>query len=192
LRGDYRYGFKKEAEVLAREVRRAMGLECTQPLDPRSLANHVGVPVFELDDLVAAGMREDSLRHLLGRGRSEFSAALFQRNGTRLIVANPVHSPGRQASNIVHEVSHLLLDHQPSGAVIEAGCRRWNAIMEREADWQAGELLVPRQGALEVARSGVDVRSAAHHYGVSEAMMNWRLNHSGARKQAERERASRR
>lgn len=191
MASEYRYGFKKQAEDLAMEVRRAMGLEWRDRLDPRALAKHVGVPVYELNELVAVGMPEDSLRHLLGRGKSEFSAALFQRNGARLIVANPVHSRGRQASNIVHEIAHLLLEHEPTEAVIEAGCRRWDATMEREADWQAGELLVPRQAALDIARSGVDVETCAQHFGVSVAMMNWRLNHSGARKQVERERAAR-
>jgi len=188
---EYRYGFKKQAEDLALAVRRAMGLSWRDCLDPRALAEYVGIPVYELEELVAVGMPEDSLRHLLGRGKSEFSAALFQRNSTKLIVANPVHSRGRQASNIVHEVAHLLLKHEPTAAVIEAGCRRWDAMMEREADWLAGELLVPRQAALDIARSGVDVEMCAQHYGISVAMMKWRLNHSGARKQAQRERAAR-
>ena len=99
---DYRRGFKKEAEALALKVRREMGLTWDDRLDPRGLAEHVGVPVFELTELVSVGMSERSLRHLLGRGRREFSAALLERNGVRLIVANPVHSMGRQASNIVH------------------------------------------------------------------------------------------
>lgn len=191
MASEYRHGFKKEAEDLAIAVRIAMGLGWRDCLDPRALAKHVGVPVYELTELVAVGMPEDSLRHLLGRGKSEFSAALFQRNGTKLIVANPVHSRGRQASNIVHEVAHLLLEHEPAEAVIEAGCRRWDAMMEREADWLAGELLVPRQAALDIARRDMDVGACAQHFGVSVAMMNWRLNHSGARKQAERERAAR-
>ena len=92
------------------------------------------MPVFELEALLAAGLSRESLDHLLGKGRGKFSAALFERNGMRLIVANPVHSKGRQASNIVHEVAHLLLKHEPPEAVLEAGCRRWDPIMEREAD----------------------------------------------------------
>lgn len=191
MASEYRRGFKKQAEDLAIAVRRGMGLGWRDRLDPRALAEHVGVPVYELNELSAMGMPEDSLSHLLGRGKTEFSAALFQRNGKRLIVANPVHSRGRQASNIVHEVAHLLLEHEPAEAVIEAGCRRWDATMEREADWLAGELLVPRQAALDIARRGVDVGASAQHLGVSVAMMNWRLNHCGARKQAARERAAR-
>lgn len=192
MAGEYRRGFKKQAEELALAVRAEMDLTWNDPLDPLALARHVQVPVFELEDLLAAGLSRNSLDHLLGKGRSEFSAALFERNGMRLIVANPVHSKGRQASNIVHEVAHLLLEHEPPEAVLEAGCRRWDPMMEREADWLAGELLVPRQAALSIARNGGDVDAAAVRYGVSGAMMRWRLNHSGAIKQAQREKAARR
>ena len=188
---DYKWGFKAAAERLAIEVRGSMGLKTQDRLDPRALAKKVGVVVFELPELLCLGLKQQSLRFLLGRGRREFSAALFECNGARVIVANTAHSMVRQASNMVHEVSHLLLRHEPPAAVIEAGCRRWNSAMEREADWLAGELLVPRQAALEVARQQLDAETAAQHFGVSRAMMEWRLNHSGARKQAARERSVR-
>lgn len=191
MASEYRRGFKAKAEKLALQVRGAMGLSWRERLDPRKLADHLGVPVFELPDLVTTGMSQGSVSHLLGKGRGEFSAALFQREGVKLIVANPVHSAGRQASNIVHEVSHLLLKHVPPAEVLEAGCRRWDSMMEREADWLAGELLVPRKAALDIARRGRDLDLSARHFGVSKAMMTWRLNHSGARKQAKRERAAR-
>jgi Zn-dependent peptidase ImmA (M78 family) len=191
MAGKFKHGFKKQAEEMALEVRARMMIAWDGRLDPRELARHVGVPVFDLKALVAVGMPESSLRHLLGNGRKEFSAALFKRDGLRLIVANPVHSIGRQASNIVHEVAHLLLEHEPPEAVLEAGCRRWNEVMENEADWLAGELLVPRRAALAIARSGADVESSALRYGVSAQMMRWRLNHSGALKQAEREQVAR-
>jgi Zn-dependent peptidase ImmA (M78 family) len=187
---EYRRGFKKQAEDLAIEVRCAMGLDWRDLLDPRALARHVGVVVLELGELAGHGLSAKSLQYLLGRGRREFSAAMVECNGARLIVANPSHSTGRQASNIVHEVSHLLLRHDPPEAILEAGCRRWDGAMELEADWLAGELLVPRRAALDVARQQVDVSSAAQHFGVSEKLMEWRLNNSGARKQASRERGA--
>lgn len=187
---EYRRGFKKQAEDLAIEVRDAMGLEWQDRLDPRAIAEYVGIVVLELDELARHGLSATSLRYLLGPGRHEFSAGLFERNGTRLIVANPSHSTARQASNIVHEVSHLLLRHDPPEAILEAGCRRWDSGMELEANWLAGELLVPRRAALEIARQQVDVPSAARRFGVSQQLMEWRLNHSGARKQALRERGA--
>jgi len=187
----FRRGFKKEAGELALEVRREMRLRLSDRLDPRALAAHLGIPVFELDELVMLGMKRASVEQLMKHGRSEFSAAMFEMGGRRLIVANPTHSAGRQASNIVHEISHVLLEHEPPDQLIVAGCRRWDEVMEGEADWLAGELLVPRDAALELARREADVRASAARYGVSEAMMQWRLNHSGARKQAARERARR-
>lgn len=188
----FQRGFKTRAMKLALSVRKEMSIGDNVALDPRKLAEHVDVPVLELPDLLAAGMSQTTLRHLTGNGKEEFSAALFERGGQRLIVANPSHSTGRQASNIVHEVSHILLKHIAPAALLVGGCRQWDAVMEGEADWLAGELLVPRNAALEIARSGEDVETAARRLGVSRAMMNWRLNHSGARKQAAREKAARR
>lgn len=190
MAADYRRGFKALAERLALEVRDGMGSDWQGRLDPRALAKHVGVVVFDLPEMRRLGMKEESLRFLLGRGRREFSAALFESNGVRVIVANPSHSAVRQASNIVHEVGHVLLRHQPPTEIIDAGCRRWDATMELEADWLAGELLVPRRAALEVARQQTDAEAAAQRFGVSRALMEWRLNHSGARKQAARERSA--
>lgn len=191
MTGGFRWGFKKEAEEQAIKVRRLLRLSPNDRLDPRQLALHVGIPVFEVHELLQAGMTKASLRHLLGPSRGEFSAALFERSGQRLIVANPAHSDGRQASNIVHEIAHVLLSHRPPETILEAGCRRWDEKMELEADWLAGELLVPRRAALDVARSGLDLQSAAMKFGVSPAMMRWRLNHSGSLRQAERERVFR-
>ncbi len=187
---NYRRGFKAAAERLAIEVRASMRLDYIERLDPRALAEHVGVLVFDLPEMRRLGMKEESLRFLLGRGRGEFSAGLFECSGVRVIVANTAHSVGRQASNIVHEVGHLLLCHEPPTAIIEAGCRRWDSAMEIEADWLAGELLVPRRAVLEIARRQVDTEVAAQQFGVSRTLMEWRLNHSGARKQAARERSA--
>lgn len=41
----YRYGFKAEAERLALEVRRELGLGTYAGLNPWTLADHLGIPV---------------------------------------------------------------------------------------------------------------------------------------------------
>jgi hypothetical protein len=69
---DYRRGFKTQAERLALEVRAGMGLDWQERLDPRALAKHVGVVVFDLPEMRRLGMKEQSLQFLLGRGRREY------------------------------------------------------------------------------------------------------------------------
>jgi len=106
-----------------------------------------------------------------------------------MIVYNPAHPPGRHANSIAHELAHVLLEHQP-GCVREGnGDRRWMASEEAEADWLAGTLLAPREGILQVMYELGGIKTAAVHFGISEALMRWRLNHTGVARQMDRARA---
>lgn len=183
-----RRGFKAEAERLSLEIRGELGLRVQDRLDPWVLAEHYGLPVVSLEDLVASGADPASIRHFInGDGRSDFSAATVFRGHARLIIANPAHSLGRRANSIVHEVSHVVLEHEPGEILGLGGCRVWNPAAEEEADWLAATLLLPRDAALMVARRGADPAAAADHFGVSLALLEWRLNHTGARSQVARE-----
>jgi Zn-dependent peptidase ImmA (M78 family) len=71
------------------------------------------------------------------------------------------------------------LEHPLTPALGVGGCRQWNAVLEGEADWQAGALLVPRQAALEWMRKGQSLEDGAIHFGVSIALFNWRINQTG-------------
>jgi Zn-dependent peptidase ImmA (M78 family) len=101
-------------------------------------------------------------------------------------VHNESHSQTRQASNITHELSHCLLEHPPGPAVSRDGCRHWNDRLEAEADWLAGALLVPREGALYLLGQGMSVDSIAQHFGVSPALGRRRIYETGVAKQSER------
>lgn len=187
-----RSGFKKAAEELALEVRKEINLSEFDRLDPRLLAEHYGIPVVELAELLEDGAKTESISQLTVVTESEFSAMTIFDGPARLIVVNTAHTGGRQSNSTAHELAHMLLEHEPQQSIIVGGCRKWNAKMEDEADWLAGELLVPRIAALDIVRRRTPVRLAAQAYGVSHKLMSWRLNHSGARIQVARETAARR
>ncbi len=187
----FRYGFKAEAESLSLEIRAELSLGAHDRLDPRVLAEHLAIAVVDLSALLAHGASATSVRHFEGGGRSDFSAGTVFRGDRRIIVVNDSHALVRQASSLAHELSHVLLEHEPHRALSDNGCRRWTVQLENEADWMAGALLVPRDGALQVARDDVPLAQAAAHFGVSEQMMRWRLANTGALRQAQRERARR-
>lgn len=184
-----RRGFKTEAERLAAEIRSEMGLTMYQRLDARVLAEHYGIPVVTLDDLRGLVSDPQSIRHFATKGRGDFSAMTVFRGSRRIIVENSRHSRGRRSNSVIHELAHVILEHEPHGALASGGCRQWDKAMEREADWLAGALLVPRAAAVQVARDGTPVREAAESLGVSAKLLKWRLNATGARIQARRERA---
>ena len=99
----------------------------------------------------------------------------------RAIVHNDSHAPVRQCSNLGHELSHGLLAHPPTPAIDDTGCRIWNQDIEDEATWLSGCLLVTESAALAIAGGRWTTEEAAARFGVSTAMINYRLNATGAR-----------
>lgn len=172
----FRRGFKTQSSNLVADVRAEVGLDLVIPLDPYTVASEYGVPIKTTDQLLN-GTRQPV--------PSEFSAMTVFRGSKRIIVVNADHAPTRQRSSLAHELAHLLLEHEPLQHFAN-GARMWDPAAEREADWTGGELLIPREAALAICRRGEDVEAAAGRYGVSGQLMEWRLNASGARKQAER------
>jgi Zn-dependent peptidase ImmA (M78 family) len=59
------------------------------------------------------------------------------------------------------------------------GCRYWDPRLEAEADFLAGTLLVPRDGALALYKRKLPLASIAERYGVSEQLCRWRINETG-------------
>jgi Zn-dependent peptidase ImmA (M78 family) len=175
-----RWGFKKEAESTAIEIRDELGLRKTDPLDPWRLAKHLEIPIRTLSEFdITAPF---AARFFAEEGESQFSAVTVFRDTARVIVHHDAHSRARQASDIAHELSHALLGHPPTQALDDRGCRLWDQTVEDEANWHSGVLLVPAPAAWLVAAHGYTLKWAADHYGVSEQMMRFRLNMTGANK----------
>jgi hypothetical protein len=152
-----RWGFKSEANAIAREVREELGLRSHEPLDALALARHLDVPVREISDL--GGSVGAAVRHLTGSGEGSFSAVTIFRGAAREVWHNDAHAPGRQASNIAHELAHALLLH-PAGTVT-SGKRDWDRGQEEEAQWLAGALLVSDEAAVLIARAGLSTPDTA-------------------------------
>ena len=175
-----RRGFKTEANEHAREVRRELGLQLHDPLNPWVLAEHLCVPVMPLSAL-QMDCPGDVVR-LLGPNSGEFSAVTVFRGSSRIIVHNDGHASARQAANLAHELGHALLMHQPAPALDFMGCRDWNEMMESEASWLGPALLISDEAALHIAREELSLAEAAATYGVSEPLVRMRLNVTAAKR----------
>ncbi|MGH2368909.1 MAG: ImmA/IrrE family metallo-endopeptidase [Chloroflexota bacterium] len=177
-----RPGFKAEAERLALAIRAEMGLAPDDRLDCRDLAGYLGIPIASLRELADDAARAESIQRLLGKG-SGFSALTVCAGTRRLIVYNQRQPPGRRTSSLAHELAHILLEHPPVAPAGEDGRQVWDAELEAEADWQAGALLVPREGALAWLRRERGATNGERHFGVSRALFSWRLHQTGAARQ---------
>ncbi len=178
-----RWGFKAEANTIARNIRRELGLAPADPLDPWRLAAQLEIPIVNLSSMRAeAG---NAVMQFTQKDREAFSAVTVFCDYKRLIVVNDVHSRGRQASNIAHELAHSLLWHEPEPIVDGHGIREWNAEQEEEAQWLAGALLISEEAAFSIVRRGLSLQDAANLYGTSVDMVRGRINVTAARKRAE-------
>jgi Zn-dependent peptidase ImmA (M78 family) len=102
------------------------------------------------------------------------------------------HARTRQRSNLMHELAHIQLKHNPSRVeVSKLGLLLLSDYadeQEQEADWHAAALLLPRDGLLQMRASQLSVGQIADYYGVSEALCEWRLRMTGVDVQVRRAR----
>jgi hypothetical protein len=185
---ELRRGFKAEAENIAQLVRAELSLGPLDALDCFALAEAWGIPVVSLGELREDGAKDRSVRRLLSE-EAGFSATTVVLGSKRLIVYNPRQPPGRSASSLSHEMSHLILEHEATPAIGIGGCRHWDGVQEAEADWLGAAMLVPRESALEWMLQNGDLEDGAQNFRVSVELFRWRVNHTGVVRQVTRERS---
>ena len=91
-----------------------------------------------------------------------------------------------QESSRSSETSHALLAHSPEIVPAGMGCRNFDQQQESEANFLAGCVLITNEAARRIVMSGMSLDAAGDHYGVSDQMLQYRLNVSGARVQHQR------
>ncbi|MFI1419330.1 ImmA/IrrE family metallo-endopeptidase [Streptomyces sp. NPDC020731] len=183
---------KKALEGLAIEERKGIDCDPLSRLDLKRLTDEWGIPVYNMDELSANGCSEAAVNHLTA-GDGKWSAALVPLGTARFIVVNSSHTPQRHRSNIAHEMSHLLLEHEFTETLFsDGGCRNLDPSMkaqENEAVHLSGELLIPKTAAIKAALKNRSDAEVAQHFDVSIEFARMRMNASGARRIAERSRA---
>ena len=175
---DFRRGFKAEANRIALRVRDQMGLSPISPIDPAEVCAH-----FEIRLLALSNISPQST--FLGNNNSSFSAVTVPCGCQTAIVHNNSHHPYRQRSNISHELAHCFLGHKCTPPLTESGERARDGGVEAEANFLARALLMPNEAAIHAVRKGL-VRQAQGIYGISFAMLTYRLRMSGAQRIQER------
>ncbi len=179
-------GFKTWAENTATSVRARLHLDSTDPLHPNILADHLRVRIWQPSDV--PGLPKESLDYLVSATNDEWSAVSIYAGNTGVIVINPTHSPARLASDIMHELSHLIRGHQPSQVHhlldgSQVSLRTFNDLQEAEADWLAGCLLLPRAALAQCAKRKMSSSEACELYGVSDDLYRYRANITGVNRQ---------
>ncbi|WP_428343178.1 ImmA/IrrE family metallo-endopeptidase [Mycobacterium sp.] len=176
-----RRGFKADAEREAARLRRELGLHPHDGLNPRTLADHLGVSVVDADQLVP---RQD-LEELERLQSFSFSAATFRIADNAIIVVSPLRALGRQNSDLSHELAHIILDHRLSEIREVSGqpFRTCKPDEEEEATTFGGTLLLPRPLLISAGRRGATVEQIASDYDVTVDMARYRFKSTGIERQ---------
>lgn len=136
--------FKAWAERTAASLRSALGPANTAALPPARLAEHLDVVLWRCVDV--PGITSDILQQLTANDPWGWSAVTVAVNG-RVIVVYDQKSPGREASDIPHELAHVILNHDPTTVTlsesIDLSMRSFDQKQEDEADCLAWALLLP-------------------------------------------------
>lgn len=181
--GKLRRGFKTEANNWAKELREEMGVQLSSPLCPWRLAEHLCVPVLDASKIVDA----KTARYLATeQGLREVSAMVCFEGIAAKVIVNDAHSRKRLASNVAHELAHVVLRHPPTDLFHEDGTRNFNSEYEDEANWLGPALLMSEQAALAafslISRGQVTLAAYSDEHQISEEVIQMRMNVVGARR----------
>ena len=173
-------GFKTRCEEMSRSLRAELGLNPGSPLSAEELAVYLGVYLWSVEDL---GLDPEDVAQLVERDPDSWSAVTVSAAGRDAVLLNPRHRQGRFSSDVMHELAHLLLDHDPS-TIFFAGdealaLRGYNKDSEEEANWLAGALLLPRDALMRLRAENFSPEDACFEFGVSRQMLSFRLRVTG-------------
>ena len=172
------HGFRSRTNAIAREARASLGLAPTAPLSPWRLAAKMEIAVAPVSSF--ASKCSSAVSHLMTVDRKAFSAGTFRLAGKTLVVFNDANPEERQASDLAHELAHVILKHPMLPVLDERGCRHFDKNLEEQANWLGPALLISEEAALHIARLGWTVERAAIAYQVTEEVARFRLNVTAA------------
>ncbi len=178
-------GFKSWCERSALGIRAELGIEAHLPLKARQLAEHLGVSLLTPGEL--SGLPEDILTQLMHTDPQGWSAVSFTIANVTTVIYNGRNSRGRQSSDIMHELSHVILNHEPSQVILsvdgEIAMRTYDAKQEDEANWFGWTLLLPRPALTYCVQRRLTTSQIAEEYEVSEQLVKFRRGMTGVDRQ---------
>ncbi|MGD9786061.1 MAG: ImmA/IrrE family metallo-endopeptidase [Hyphomicrobiaceae bacterium] len=187
---EFRRGFKTWCENIAYGFRRDLNLPKHGALSPDALAEHLNITVWTPDEL--PGLKKEHRDQLLIHDEGSWSAVTLSLPEGRFIVVNSARGSARRNNDLMHEIAHVVLEHEPAQMVMSANGHMfldsYSTEQEDEADWLAAALLIPRDAALKVLAANQDVREAARFFGVSESLMKMRIARTGIDRQLKQRR----
>jgi len=147
-------GFKSWAERTATSLRGELGLSPNDLLRPLDLATYLETLLWTPHDV--PNLPVEVLDQLMQKDPWGWSAVSVVQDGSAVIIYNPRHSPGRQSSDIVHELAHQILGHEPARLIMSHDgsfvMRSYDQKGEDEANWLAWAFYYQGMASLWVSK----------------------------------------
>lgn len=178
-----RHGFKSWAERESVKFRTTLGLLPHQPLSGFRLAEFLGVRVLSPFDI-----NSFPRNHATKLVNSDWSAlTMITNSGAKIIIHNIRHNPGRQQSDLMHELSHIICGHEmpiiSNAEESRLPLRHYNKEHENEAEWLGGNLQITRAGLLWALQGNMSISDMCNYFTASEDMVKYRIQVTGVKKQ---------
>lgn len=179
-------GFKANAEKLARQYRESLNIHPCHPLCAFKLAEHLQVPVFNATEFLTLPHEIELLSGANGVDFGWSALTMLTKAGNRIIIHNSFHSLSRQQSNMMHELAHIICNHEHSKQnydfEIPFGMRDFNELQEEEAICLGSTLQLPTPSLLWANKRNMTTELIASHFNASTEMVTYRMNMSGVAK----------
>ncbi len=160
--------------------RKELKMYAYDPLPAQRLAQYLKIQVISPVEI--PGIDEPLLQCLLAEDAGWSALTLPIGEGRHLIIYNPTHAATRYESNVMHELAHLLLGHQPirfhqlSGGFF---VREYHITDEKVAAYLGGCLQIPARGLDWAFQRSMTLQEIAEHFGASLQMVRYRCNMTG-------------
>lgn len=178
-KGLLKRGFKANAERIAIQYKQEMGIHPCAPLDAFDLAKHISVNVYCFSEFL-----DNPANFKLYFDNAVVSALTMQTAaGNRIIIHNSLHTSARQQSNIMHELAHIICDHQIAnkdyGFKIPFGMREFDPVQEAEAKCLGSTLQLAKPCLLWARKRALKNGEVAKHFNASLEMVKYRMSITG-------------
>lgn len=179
-------GFKADAERLAKQYRESMNIHPCAPLCAFKLAEHLKIPVFAATDFVSLPREIELLSSNNGSNSGWSALTMLTEAGNRIIIYNPFHSAARQQSDLMHELAHIIRNHEHSQKSydfeIPFGMREFNELQEEEAKCLGATLQLAKPCLLWATKRKMANEKIAEYFNASMDMVIYRMNMTGIAK----------
>lgn len=168
-------GFKSKAERIAQDFRVQMGLSVFKPLCAYKLAEHIKIPIFTVEDVFSENESHPHFTRL--KDTSKFDALwMCNEDDDKVIIHNKHHSKFRQQSNLMHELSHIILGHTVPDEIgklcLQFNLHYYSKKHELEAKFLGGCLQITTPAIRWVKKENWSEERISEHFTASPEMVD--------------------